>query len=100
MYINEKPEYKKETAMLIEEMLKQRIIGMKNEAGAYITPAFPKLLYVTDEDNIYEGSEYYYITELAAECVSKRMLPDMISAKKMKEEYDGEVFPCINKTCA
>ncbi len=95
MYINEKPGYEKETAMLIEEMLKQRILGMKNEVGAYITPAFPKLLYVTDENNIYEGSEYYYITELAAECVSKRMMPDMISAKKMKEEYDGEVFPCM-----
>lgn len=95
MYINEKPGYEKETAMLIEEMLKQRIAGMKNETGAYITPAFPKLLYVTDENNIYEGSEYYYLTELAAECVSKRMLPDLISAKKMREEYDGEVFPCM-----
>ena len=95
MYISENPEYEKETAMLIEEMLKQRITGMKNEVGAYVTPAFPKLLYVTDENNIYEGSEYYYLTELAAECVSKRMLPDMISAKKMKEEYDGEVFPCM-----
>ena len=95
MYINENPEYEKETAMLIYETLKQRITGMKNEVGAYITPAFPKLLYVTDENNIYEDSEYYYITKLAAECVSKRMLPDMISAKKMKEEYDGEVFPCM-----
>lgn len=95
MYINEMPGYEKETAMLIEAALRQRILGMKNEAGAYITPAFPKLLYVTDENNIYEGSEYFYLTELAAECVSKRMLPDMISAKKMKEEYDGEVFPCM-----
>lgn len=95
MYINEKPGYEKETAMLIEEMLKQRILGMKNEVGVYITPAFPKLLYVTDENNIYPGSEYYYLTELAAECVSKRMLPDFISAKKMREEYDGEVFPCM-----
>ena len=95
MYINENPEYEKETAMLIHETLKQRITGMKNEVGAYITPAFPKLLYVTDENNIHEDSEYYYITKLAAECVSKRMLPDMISAKKMKEEYDGEVFPCM-----
>ena len=95
MYINENPEYEKETAMLIHETLRQRITGMKNEVGAYITPAFPKLLYVTDENNIYEDSEYYYITKLAAECVSKRMLPDMISAKKMKEEYDGEVFPCM-----
>lgn len=93
MYINENPKYKEETAMLIEEMLRQRILGMKNEAGAYVTPAFPKLLYVTDENNIYPESEYYYLTELAAECVSKRMMPDFISAKKMKEEYDGEVFP-------
>lgn len=95
MYINEKPGYEKETAMLIEETLKQRILGMKNEKGAYITPAFPKLLYVTDENNIYPGSEYYYLTELAAECVSKRMLPDFISAKIMKQNYDGEVFPCM-----
>ena len=95
MYISENPEYEKETAMLIEEVLRQRILGMKNETGAYITPAFPKLLYVTDENNIYEGSEYFYLTELAAECVSKRMMPDMISAKKMREEYDGEVFPCM-----
>ena len=95
MYINEKPGYEKETAMLIEEALKQRILGMKNEKGVYITPAFPKLLYVTDENNIYPDSEYYYITELAAECVSKRMLPDFISAKIMKQNYDGEVFPCM-----
>ncbi len=95
MYISEEPEYEKETALLIEEILRQRIIGMKNEAGAYITPAFPKLLYVTDENNIHEDSEYYYLTKLAAECVSKRMLPDFISAKKMKEQYDGEVFPCM-----
>ena len=95
MYINEKPGYEKETAMLIEETLKQRILGMKNEKGAYITPAFPKLLYVTDENNIYPGSEYYYLTELAAECVSKRMLPDFISAKIMRQNYDGEVFPCM-----
>ena len=95
MYINEEPGYEEETAMLIEETLKQRILGMKNEAGAYVTPAFPKLLYVTDENNIYEDSKYYYLTKLAAECVSKRMMPDMISAKKMREEYDGEVFPCM-----
>lgn len=95
MYISENPEYEEETAMLIEEMLRQRIVGMKNEVGVYITPAFPKLLYVTDENNIYPDSKYYYITELAAECISKRMMPDLISAKKMKEEYDGEVFPCM-----
>ena len=95
MYISEEPGYEKETAMLIEEMLRQRIQGMKNEVGAYITPAFPKLLYVTDENNIYPGSEYFYLTELAAECVSKRMMPDFISAKIMRQNYDGEVFPCM-----
>lgn len=95
MYISEEPEYEEETAMLIEEMLKQRILGMKNEVGVYITPAFPKLLYVTDENNIYPESKYFYLTQLAAECVSKRMLPDFISAKIMRENYDGEVFPCM-----
>ena len=95
MYISEEPGYEKETAMLIEEMLRQRIQGMKNEADAYITPAFPKLLYVTDKNNIYPGSEYFYLTELAAECVSKRMMPDFISAKIMRQNYDGEVFPCM-----
>lgn len=81
--------------MIAGEMLKQRIIGLKNEAGAYITPSFPKLLYVTDENNIYKDSEYFYLTRLAAECTSKRMVPDYISAKIMKEQYDGEVFPCM-----
>lgn len=95
MYISEEPGYEKETAMLIEEMLRQRIQGMKNEASAYITPAFPKLLYVTDKNNIYPDSEYFYLTELAAECVSKRMMPDFISAKIMRQNYDGEVFPCM-----
>ena len=95
MYISEEPGYEKETAMLIEEMLRQRIQGMKNEVGAYITPAFPKLLYVTEKNNIYPGSEYFYLTELAAECVSKRMMPDFISAKIMRQNYDGEVFPCM-----
>lgn len=95
MYINEEPEYAEETAMLIEEILRQRILGLKNEVGVYITPSFPKLLYVTDDNNIYPGSKYYYLTELAAECVSKRMVPDFISAKIMKEQYNGEVFPCM-----
>ena len=95
MYLNDNPEYIKETAMLIEEILKQRILGVKNEVGAYITPTFPKLLYVTDENNIYPDSEYYYLTLLAAECVSKRMMPDFISAKIMKQDYDGEVFGCM-----
>lgn len=95
LYLNEEPEYIKETAMLIEEVFRQRIIGLKNEVGVYVTPSFPKLLYVTDENNIYPGSEYYYLTELAAECISKRMVPDCISAKIMKQHYDGEVFPCM-----
>lgn len=100
MYIGETPEYEKETAMIVEEFIKQRIQGMKNEVGAWITPAFPKLLYVLDENNIHEDSEYWHITELAAKCVSKRMMPDFISAKHMKQNYEGNVFGCINKTCA
>ena len=95
MYINEDEEYKKETAMIIEEMLRQRIQGIKNEQGIYVTPSFPKLLYVLDENNTYEDSEYFYLTKLAAECVTKRMVPDFISAKIMRQNYDGEVFPCM-----
>lgn len=101
LYIAENPEYEKETALLIEEFLNQRILGLKNEKGVYITPAFPKLLYVLDEDNVYENSPYYYLTELAAKCTAKRLVPDYISAKKMKElkinpnTGKGEVFPCM-----
>lgn len=95
MYISEMPEYEKETAMIIEEMIKQRIQGMKNEKGVWITPAFPKLLYVLDENNITENSEYWYLTELAAKCVSKRMMPDFISAKHMRQNYEGNVFGCM-----
>lgn len=95
LYISELPEYEEETAMIIEEILRQRIQGLKNEVGVYVTPSFPKLLYVTDTNNIYEGSKYYYLTELAAECAAKRMVPDFISAKIMREQYDGEVFPCM-----
>ena len=95
MYIAENPEYEKETAMIIEEFIRQRIQGMKNEVGVWITPAFPKLLYVLDENNIHEDSEYWYITELAAECVSKRMMPDFISAKHMRQNYEGNVFGCM-----
>lgn len=95
MYISEDAEYEKETAMIIEEFIKQRIQGMKNEVGVWITPAFPKLLYVLDENNIHEDSEYWYITELAAECVSKRMMPDFISAKHMRQNYEGNVFGCM-----
>ena len=95
MYISENPEYEKETAMIIEEFIRQRIQGMKNEVGVWITPAFPKLLYVLDENNIHEDSEYWHITELAAECVSKRMMPDFISAKHMRQNYEGNVFGCM-----
>lgn len=94
MYIDEDPEYKKEVAMLIEEFLNQRILGMKNQKGVYVTQAFPKLLYVLDEDNIHEDSEYWYLTQLAAKCTAKRMVPDYISAKKMRE-LKGDVYPCM-----
>lgn len=101
MYIDENPKYRKETVMLIEEFLKQRIIGMPNEKGVLVTPAFPKLLYVLDENNTYPGSEYYWLTELAARCTAKRMVPDYISAKKMREYKvsptykTGDVYPCM-----
>ncbi len=85
MYLGETEEYKKELAMIIEEFLNQRILGFKNEKGIYVTPAFPKLLYVLEEDNIKKGSKYWYLTELAAKCTAKRMVPDYISEKKMKE---------------
>ncbi len=100
MYLGETDEYKEELAMIIEEFLKQRIVGMKNEKGVYITPAFPKLLYVLEEDNIHENSKYYYLTKLAAECTSKRMVPDYISEKVMRELKknelgEGECYPCM-----
>lgn len=94
MYINEDKEYEKETALLIEEFLKQRIKGMKNEKGVYITPAFPKLIYVLDENNIGENSPYWNLTVLAAKCTAKRMVPDYISAKKMRE-YKNAVYACM-----
>lgn len=97
MYISENPEYEKETAMLIEEVLNQRYEGMKNEVGVPITPSFPKLIYVLDENNIQQDSKYRYLTNLACKCVAKRMMPDFISAKIMKQNYDGEVFPCMGK---
>lgn len=105
MHLNDNPEYIKETAMLIEEFFNQRILGFKNETGHYITPAFPKLLYVLDENNITEDSEYWYLTVLAAKCTAKRMVPDYISAKIMKRDKvdkngNGNVYSCINKTCA
>ena len=100
MYLGETEEYKEEVAMIIEEVLKQRLQGMKNEKGVWITPAFPKLLYVLEEDNIHPNSKYYYLTELAAKCTAKRMVPDYISEKVMKElkknEYgEGECYPCM-----
>lgn len=94
MYINENKEYEKETALLIEEFLKQRIKGMKNEKGVYITPAFPKLIYVLDENNIEKNSPYWNLTVLAAKCTAKRMVPDYISAKKMRE-YKNAVYACM-----
>ena len=96
MYLNEVPEEQKDDlAMIIEEMLHQRILGVKNEKGVYITPAFPKLLYVLEEDNIKEGDRYFWLTKLAAECTAKRMVPDYISEKKIKEIKEGDAFPCM-----
>ena len=100
MYLGETDEYKEELAMIIEEVLKQRMEGMKNEKGVYITPAFPKLLYVLEEENINPKGKYYYLTELAARCTAKRMVPDYISEKVMKENKinslgNGECFPCM-----
>lgn len=94
MYLNEDTEYTHEVALIIEEFLNQRILGMKNEKGVYVTQAFPKLLYVLDENNIYPDSKYYYLTELAAKCTAKRMNPDFISAKVMKK-LKGDVYPCM-----
>jgi len=100
MYLGETDEYKEELAMIIEEFLHQRILGMKNEKGVYITPAFPKLLYILEEDNIHEDSKYYYLTKLAAECTAKRMVPDYISEKVMLELKKnshgiGDCYPCM-----
>lgn len=97
MYLNEaKSEAeKKDLAMIIEETLKQRYQGVKNEAGVWVTPAFPKLIYVLEEDNIEEGTPYYYLTELAAKCTAKRLVPDYISEKKMKELKEGNCFPVM-----
>ena len=92
MHFNPQSEYAKEAALIDEEILKQRIQGVKNDANVYITPAFPKLIYVLDEHNIHPDAPYYYLTELAAKCTAKRMYPDYISAKKMREIYDGNVF--------
>ena len=100
MYLNETTEYKEELALLIEEFLRQRIQGLKNEVGVYVTPAFPKLLYVLEENNIHEDSKYWYLTKLAAQCTAKRMVPDYISEKIMKKNKidangNGNCFPCM-----
>lgn len=100
MYLNEDPEYIEEVATLIEEFLNQRILGFKNKEGVYITPAFPKLLYFLDENNITPDSKYWYLTELAAKCTAKRMVPDYISVKIMKENKidkngNGNAYPCM-----
>ena len=102
MYLGEATDIqtKNDLALIIEEVLKQRIQGVKNEQGVWITPAFPKLLYVLEKDNIYKGSKYYYLTELAAKCTAKRMVPDYISEKKMLEykidkNGDGNCYPCM-----
>ena len=97
MYLDEVPEgqTRDDLAMIIEEVLIQRMQGVKNEKGVWITPAFPKLIYALDEDNITEDSKYWYLTELAAKCTAKRMVPDYISAKKMREMKNGQVYPCM-----
>lgn len=92
MYLDENDEYIEENAMIIEEILRQRYQGIKNEVGVYVTPAFPKLVYVLDENNCLKGGKYDYLTKLAVKCSSKRMYPDYISAKKMRENYEGNVF--------
>ena len=92
LYLDEKDEYIEENAMIIEEILKQRYEGIKNEKGVFVTPAFPKLIYVLDENNCLKGDKYDYLTKLAVKCSSKRLYPDYISAKKMRENYEGNVF--------
>ena len=102
MYLNEaqNEQEKKDLALIIEETLKQRYQGVKNEAGVWITPAFPKLIYVLEEDNIHDDSPYYYLTKLAAKCTAKRMVPDYISEKmmfqlKIDKNGEGHCYPCM-----
>lgn len=97
MYLNEAKgdQEKADLALIIEEVLKQRYQGVKNEKGAWITPAFPKLIYVLEEDNVDQGTPYYYLTELAAKCTARRMVPDYISEKKMLELKEGNCYPCM-----
>lgn len=99
IYLNENKEYTKETAMLAKEFLTQRIKGMKNDKGHYVTQVFPKIIFALDENNIHKNSEYYWLLELSMQSTAKRMSPDYISVKVMKELY-GDAFPCINKACA
>ena len=98
MYLNEAKNEaeKKDLALIIEETLRQRYQGVKNEAGIWVTPAFPKLIYVLEEDNVDEGTPYFYLTELAAKCTAKRLVPDYISEKKMKELKEGNCFPVMD----
>ena len=93
--LDDQDEYINENALIVEEVLRQRLEGIKNESGVYVTPAFPKLIYVLDENNCLKGGRYDYITKLAVQCSSKRMYPDYISAKKMREYYEGNVFSCM-----
>ncbi len=93
--LDPKDEYIEENAIIIEEILRQRLEGIKNEKGVYVTPAFPKLIYVLDEHNCLKGGKYDYITRLAVKCSAKRLYPDYISAKKMRENYQGNVFSCM-----
>jgi ribonucleoside-triphosphate reductase len=95
MQIDEGSEYEEEQSLIVEEILNQRIQGIKNEKGIYVTPPFPKLIYVLDEHNCLKGGKYDYLTKLAVKCSAKRMYPDYISAKKMRENYDNEVFSCM-----
>ena len=107
MYLNEVPDgqIKGDLALIIEEVLNQRIQGVKNEKGVWITPAFPKLIYALEEDNITSDSRFWYLTELAAKCTAKRMVPDYISEKVMKElklstgetKGNGDCYPCMGK---
>ena len=96
MYLDEVPfgQLRDDLALIIEETLKQRMQGIKNKVGVWVTPAFPKLIYVLDDDNMTPDSRYYYLTELAAKCTAKRMVPDYISAKIMRK-LKGEVYPCM-----
>ena len=96
----EEGQLREDLAMIIQEVLKQRIKGVKNEKGVYITPAFPKLIYALDDINIYPNSKYFYLTQLSAECTAKRMVPDYISNKIERELKNGDIYPCINEYCA